>query len=56
MAVERARQAQEMRRILTPEQFAQLQEMRDERQRPDAAGTGAGASAVAAIAAARPGG
>ncbi len=32
LAVERARRAQEMRRILTPEQFAQLQEMRDERR------------------------
>ncbi len=32
LAVERARHAQEMRRILTPEQLAQLQEMREERR------------------------
>ncbi len=33
MAVERARQAQKMRQILTPEQLAELEEMRGDRQR-----------------------
>ncbi len=33
MAVERGRQAQELRRILTPEQLAELEQMREERGR-----------------------